>query len=334
MNSFRFNKSDYVFLLIYFIGGTIWLLYRWNVEAYTSFEIITGLPGFIVKNLLLLFIFRWLINTYLVVKRNYVIFVLLAFLAWEAVGFLDMWRDYYTAEPPWELPSIGQMLVENFYRSASDSVMLLGIIFGKKYYENRLDLVALQSAQREMQLKVLRSQYDPHFLYNSLNTIDALIDQSPKSVVKKYVSHLASLYRYLIQNKEEDLMSVENEIEMAKNYFYLIETRFGSDYHFQIDLKDPSFQAFLPNGALLTVLENVIKHNPAIDSEIQTLITVGADTITISNNTTNALSTHENFGTGLQNLKSRYALLSDQSVTVAEEEEKYTITLPLLKIVD
>ncbi|MEX0274216.1 MAG: hypothetical protein AB3N16_07560, partial [Flavobacteriaceae bacterium] len=94
MNSFKFNKSDYRFISIYFIGATIWLLYRWNVEDYTSFEIITGLPGFIIKNLLLLFSFRWLINEYLVVRKNYVVFVLLAFATWEAVGFLDMWRDY------------------------------------------------------------------------------------------------------------------------------------------------------------------------------------------------------------------------------------------------
>ena len=333
MNSFKFNKSDYIFLFIYFTGGAIWLIYRWNIENYTSFEIITGLPGFIIKNLILLFVFRWLINKYLVIERNYVVFVLLAFAAWEIVGFLDMWRDYYTAETSWELPSFGKMLVENFYRSASDSVMLLGIILGKKYYENKLDLVALQNTQREMQLKVLRAQYDPHFLYNSLNTIDALIEHSPKDKVKKYVSHLASLYRYFIQNKEEDLMDVESEIEMAKNYFYLIETRFERDYQFEVQIQKKPENQFLPNGALLTVLENVVKHNQPAQATVQTLITIYSDEITVSNNKTGTASI-ETFGTGLENLKSRYLLLNSRTISIVDEENRFTIKLPLLKTID
>ena len=316
------------------MGATIWLLYRWNVEDYTSFEMITGLPGFIIKNLLLLFIFRWLINSYLVVRKNYVVFILLAFAAWEAVGFLDMWRDYYTAEPSWELPSFGKMIVENFYRSASDSVMLLGIILGKKYYENKLDLIELQSTQREMQLKVLRAQYDPHFLYNSLNTIDALVEHSSKEEVQKYVSHLAALYRYLIQNKEEDLMPVEREIEMARNYFYLIETRFGNDYTFEIRMSEVPRDKFLPNGSLLTVLENVVKHNRPTEMAVTTLITVTNDRIVVRNNKTENRIKDENFGTGLKNLKSQYALLSDSTITSSNGKENFTIILPLLKIVD
>ncbi|MEM7382370.1 MAG: histidine kinase, partial [Bacteroidota bacterium] len=265
MNSFKFNKSDYQFIIIYFVGGSIWLLYRWNVEEYTAFEMITGLPGFIIKNLLLLYIFRWLINQYLVVRKNYVVFILLSFVAWEAVGFLDMWRDYYTAEPAWELPSLGMMLVENFYRSAADSVMLIGIILGKKYYENKLDYARLESAQKDLELKVLRAQYDPHFLYNSLNTIDALVEYSPKEKVKEYIAHLAALYRYLINTKDEDVVSLKEELGLARNYFYLIETRFENDYCFKVMEKEEPEANHLPNGSLLTALENVVKHNTAAD---------------------------------------------------------------------
>ena len=284
MNSFRFNKSDYRFILFYFIGASIWLLYRWNVENYTLFEISTGLPGFIIKNLLLLFIFRWLINEYLVVRRNYIVFILLAFVAWEAVGFLDMWRDYYTSNHHWELPSFGLMLVQNFNRGATDSVMLIGLILGKKYYENKMDNIELQNSQKELELKVLRSQYDPHFLYNSLNTIDALIDYSPKEKVKEYISHLAALYRYLIHTKDEDIVTLDDEIALAKNYFYLIGTRFGNDYNFEIVEKEEPLANYLPNGSLLTVLENVVKHNTASDGNTITVkILVGKKSVRIVN---------------------------------------------------
>lgn len=334
MNSLKFNKSDYRFILIYFIAASIWLLYRWNIENYTLFEICTGLPGFIVKNLLLLFIFRWLINEYLVVKRNYLIFILLAFIAWEAIGFLDMWRDYYTSDHDWELPSFGLMLVQNFNRGATDSVMLIGLVLGKKYYENKLDYAQLQSTQKELELKVLRSQYDPHFLYNSLNTIDALVNYSSKEKVKEYISHLASLYRYLIHSKDEYIVTLDNEISLAKNYFYLIETRFGNDYSFEIIEKEEPTANYLPNGAILSVLENVIKHNKALDENtIHTVIYIERNAVKIINSKCKNES-EESMGTGLKSLNKRYQLLSDHKIQTEETKQDFTITLPLLNLVN
>ncbi len=335
MNSFKFNRSDYRFILIYFIGASIWLLYRWNIEDYTAFEIITGLPGFIIKNLLLLYIFKWLINEYLVVRKNHVVFILLAFVAWEAVGFLDMWRDYYTSDHHWELPSFGVMVVQNFNRGATDSVMLIGLVLGKKYYENKLDYVQLQNAQKEMELKVLRSQYDPHFLYNSLNTIDALIDYSPKEKVKEYISHLASLYRYLIHTKDEDVVPLAEELALAKNYFYLIETRFENDYSFEIVEQEEPLANYLPNGALLSVLENVVKHNTASDGNtIDTKVVIESKSIKISSAVSINETKMESTGTGLKNLKKRYELLSDQQVQIEEAENSFTVVLPLLNLVN
>lgn len=335
MNTFKFNRSDYAFILIYFIGASLWLLFRWNVQNYTAFEIITGLPGFVIKNLLLLFIFRWLINEYLVIKKNYVAFILLAFLSWEAVGFLDMWRDYYTAIPAWELPSFEVMLVENFHRSASDSVMLIGLILGKKYYENKLDHIALLNSQKELELKVLRAQYDPHFLYNSLNTIDALIDYSPKERVKEYIGHLASLYRYLIHTKDEDTASLEKELEVAKDYFYLIETRFEEDYSFEIIERSRPLASHLPNGALLTVLENVVKHNAVSDEHmIETKVIIEERKVRVVNSISKPERRIESTGTGLKNLNKRYQLLSDHQVHIEATGHNFTVVLPLLNLVE
>ena len=335
VNSFKFNKSDYRFILIYFIGASIWLLYRWHVENYTSFEIGTGLLGFIIKNLLLLFIFRWLINEFLVVKKNYVIFFLLAFVAWEAVGFIDMWRDYFTADHSWELPPIGLMLVQNFNRAAADSAILIGLILGKKYYENKLDSIELLNSQKELELKVLRTQYDPHFLYNSLNTIDALIDYSPKEKVKEYIAHLASLYRYLIHTKDEDIVPLDEELALAKNYFYLIETRFENDYDFEIVNQEESSTGYLPNGALLTVLENVVKHNIVSDGNaITTKIRIEKESVSVVNTVSKKEDKIESMGTGLKNLNKRYELLSDHKVQIEEAENSFTIVLPLLNLVN
>lgn len=333
MEGFRFNKSDYSFILIYLVGASLWLIFRWNVEDYTLFEILTGLPGFIIKNVLLLYIFKWLINKYLVIKKNYIAFMLLAFVAWEVVGFLDMLRDHYTSNHPWEPPSSGDMLVQNFFRGATDTVLLMGLILGKKYYENKLDFIKLQNSQKELELKVLRSQYDPHFLYNSLNTIDALVDYSPKEKVKEYIAHLASLYRYLIHSKDEDIVTLEDEISLARNYFYLLETRFGNDYSFDIIEKEKPKANYLPNGALLTVLENVVKHNKALDGNtICTAISIRRNSVKIVNSINKKESGEKSMGTGLISLNKRYQLLSDKKIKMEETEQNFTIWLPLLNL--
>ncbi len=335
MNTFKFNRSDYRFILIYLLGAAIWLLFRWNVQNYTSFEIITGLVGFVIKNLLLLYMFRWLINRYLIVKKNYVVFIVLAFVAWEAVGFLDMWRDYFTAHQPWELPSFEIMLIENFHRSATDSVMLIGLVLGKKYYENKLDTIALLNSQKDLELKVLRAQYDPHFLYNSLNTIDALIDYSPKEKVKEYIGHLASLYRYLIHTRDEDIVPLVNELGVAKDYFYLIETRFAGDYSFEIIEREPPLAHYLPHGALLTVLENVVKHNAASSDEtITAKVIIEKKSVSIINSISKPTRKVTSMGTGLKNLNKRYRLLSDHTIRIEEKDSSFNIVLPLLHLIE
>ncbi|MEO0570669.1 MAG: histidine kinase [Bacteroidota bacterium] len=335
MQDFRLKKSDFRLLIAYFTASILWLTYRYIVEGYTTFEIVTGLIGVVIKVSVLIYIFMWLIQMVLVEKKNHFVFLVLACLALLVIGYLDLLRDYYTASPPWRWNlSTSEVIVRCFYNSAPDLALPLGFLLGKRYYENQINLLALERTQREMQLKVLRAQYDPHFLYNNLNTIDALIEHSPKQKVKKYVSHLASLYRYLIQNKEEDLMTVESEIEMAKNYFYLIETRFEKDYHFSIQIKEMPKNKFLPNGSLLTVLENVIKHNQPTAMAVTTVITVNRHEIVITNNKTKTRPQNERFGTGLKNLESQYTLLSDSTLTILNEKENFTIILPLLKIVD
>ncbi|MFH6602810.1 sensor histidine kinase [Maribacter algicola] len=336
MNSFRFNKSDYHLTIMYFIIATSWLAFRYTVEKYTNFEIVTGLLGFILKTLVLIAIITWLIQKYIVSQKKYFVFFLLTFTALGLVGFLDLLRDYFTADPPWQWnPSLAIILVNSFYNSTPDVALPLGLILGKKFYENKLDYVQLQNAQKELELKVLRSQYNPHFLYNSLNTIDALIDYSPKEKVKKYISHLAALYRHLIHTKDEDIVTLEDELELARNYFYLIETRFENDYSFEIINKTVPKTIYLPNGALLTVLENVVKHNKALDEKIiSTVILIEEEIVSITNSKTNGLTKNESLGTGLKNLSKRYELLSDQTIEVEETEAIFTIKLPLLKVLD
>jgi len=334
MNNIRFTKSDYKFIVIYFIGATIWTLYRWNVENYSLFEIWTGWIGLIIKNLALIFIFKWLINEFLIIKKNYIIFILLGFFLMEVIGFIDMLRDYYTATPRWKIPSFHIMLTQNFNRTA-DGFFLMGFLFGKNYYDNKIDNIELKNTQKELELKLLRSQFNPHFLYNSLNTIDALVDYSSKETIKEYISNLAELYRYLIQTKDEEIVSLKVELELIKNYFFLIETRFEGDYNFEILENSSHKNKYIPNGALLTPIENVVKHNTAENGVVVTTrIQIENKKIRIVNNKSNAQTVKDSFGTGLENLKKRYRLIADKTIEITENEAEFVLELPILIIID
>jgi len=212
--------------------------------------------------------------------------------------------------------------------------MPLVLLFGKKYYNYREDQFNRINQQKELELKVLRAQFDPHFLYNSLNTIDALVDYSSKETIKKYISNLAALYRYLIQTKDEEVVSLEAELALADNYFFLIKTRFEGDYDFDIVQHNTYKNKYLPSGALLTSIENVVKHNTAENGVIiSTKIHIEKEKIRVVNNKSYQLS-KESFGTGLENLKKRYQLLANKTIQVIDNEEEFILELPLLNMID
>jgi len=217
--------------------------------------------------------------------------------------------------------------------SAENAGILIGILLGKKFYDAQLDIQKKEKQMRDSELRRLKSQVDPHFLFNNLNTVDALIDSDPK-VAKSYLKHLSMLYRYLIRTKDDEVVPLDDELEFAQNYIYLIEKRFGSAYQFAIDEMSSSQHYFIPPGTLQTVLENVVKHNSgsAVDP-IHTHIELGDDSIVVTNNKHQKQKAKPTTSTGIKNLSARYKLLSDKLVLISDDE-KYTISLPILNAVE
>ena len=204
-------------------------------------------------------------------------------------------------------------------------------LLGKKLYDAQMHLTKIEKEKKESELLLLKSQIDPHFLFNNLNTIDSLIDSNPKSA-KIYLNKLSTLYRYLISNKDFEVVPLEDELEFAKNYMYLIECRFGDAYLFEIknDLKNTN-DYLIPPGALQTLLENIVKHNHGNSSSpIKTNINITEDSIIVSNNINAKNKFVESTGIGLTNLKARYNLLTDIAIEI-ESNKNFIVKLPILK---
>lgn len=204
-------------------------------------------------------------------------------------------------------------------------------LLGKKLYDAQVHVTKIEKEKKESELLLLKSQIDPHFLFNNLNTIDSLIDSNPKSA-KIYLNKLSTLYRYLISNKDFEVVPLDDEIEFAKNYMYLIESRFGDAYLFEIKNEITNTDDFLiPPGALQTLLENIVKHNHGnSQSPIKTNINITEDSIIVSNNINAKNKFVESTGIGLTNLKARYNLLTDTVIEI-QSNENFIVKLPTLK---
>lgn len=297
---------------------------------------LVGVPTSIVSSLsIVLIFFLWLIPKFLIRRKNYLVFSILGLLVLVSFGIFRITIWHWAYYIPWETyPSIYDLIIKGLNNSASSAGLPLGILLTKKYFETQVKLVQTEKKQKEGELKLLQAQLNPHFLFNNLNTLDSLITNDPEKA-KNYIMHLSALYRYLINTKNQEVVSLNEELAMIKNYFYLIETRFGEIYTFDINGQKPKTDKYLPVGALQVLIENVVKHNGVVARKsIQTTITIEEELIIITNNKDKVCDNRESFGMGLTNLKERYALLFDKEITILDSESRFQVCIPLIELVE
>lgn len=264
-------------------------------------------------------------------KQYFLLFVVLVFFLY-VIGAI--WIQYecffYNCKgTPWSISYIQY----GFLNHIEEVGMLATIMLGKKMFDIQLQMANMEKEKRTAELSFLKAQIDPHFLFNNLNTIDALIDKDPKSA-KAYLHKLSQLYRYLVSSKDHDVVPLDEELDFAKNYIYLIEERFGKAYQFEIQNNHSNPEnIWLPPGALQTLLENIVKHNQGSHNDpVLTYISINENAITVGNDLRPKKGMVDSTGTGLKNLKARYKLLTDQEVKI-HRGENFTVELPNIKLV-
>ena len=337
MDTFKLNKSDYKLIGGYFFLATIWLIYKFYIEGYLFSQFFYEIIIVQIQTFSLLLISKWLIEKYFIRKENAIKLTLLMLFIFWGISFIQMllcdFGPYQDRELTWaNLLKMDGLIIGNINESVFNLCIPLCLISGKKYYEYQLNQVKFADAQKEQELKTLRTQFAPHFLFNNLNTVDSLIDHKPDKA-KQYIAHLSHLYRYITENKEEDIVTITKEIEFAKSYIYLIQTRFTNQYEFAINANQSLENLYLPTGALQTLLENVVKHNITNDQspKITTKILIQDGHIDITNNK-GISGSNNSTKTGITNLTKRYRLLTDASIKITNTEKEFSITIPVLQL--
>jgi two-component system, LytTR family, sensor kinase len=180
------------------------------------------------------------------------------------------------------------------------------------------------------QFESLKNQLDPHFLFNSLNVLSSLIDENPKQA-QNFTASMSKIYRYVLEQKDKELVTVEDELEFAKTYCELLKTRFEDSVGFVFDVKKEDYRKFVVPLSLQLLLENCIKHNFATSSK-PLLIKIFSenDTLCIENNLQVREQIKESSGIGLPNIVQRYSLLTKKNVFIEKSEDYFKVKLPVI----
>lgn len=177
----------------------------------------------------------------------------------------------------------------------------------------------------------LQNQLNPHFLFNSLNTLISEIEYDPKNAIL-FTQRLSDVYRYILQSQEQRLVTLKSELDFIDSYVFLHKVRLGDCICIdnRIDPSDNDMK--LPSLTLQLLVENVIKHN-IINAEYPMTIRLDYDKASGRLSITNELRAKENItknGVGLKNLSLRYQLICDQDVLIESDTKYFTVKIPLL----
>ncbi len=195
-----------------------------------------------------------------------------------------------------------------------------------------IDVERLKNENLESRFESLRSQVNPHFLFNSLNALSSLVYADQARAVD-FIQKLSEVYRYVLEHQNDEVVELDSEMDFLKSFVFLNKIRFGDNFEVSYTNLDDCNGWSVPPVALQMLVENCIKHNE-VSSENPLIIEISKtnDSIVIENNL-NAIevSKQDSNGLGLSNIISRYELLSDQKVEVEKSENSFRVSVPLLK---
>lgn len=201
------------------------------------------------------------------------------------------------------------------------------------FYEIQREKVVTTKLREEKlasELNALRAHIDPHFLFNSFNVLSGLIDED-KDKAQDFLAGLSKIYRYILEQRNEDTSTVKDELSFANRYLELQRTRFEDSIELYTDIDSELMHKRIPSLSLQLLLENAIKHN-GFDAEHTLSIEIKADQdyLTVSNNRKHRSDSNGSNKMGLQNIKDRYKLMSDKEIEVHSQEDTFTVQLPLI----
>ncbi|MBR1488957.1 MAG: histidine kinase [Bacteroidales bacterium] len=292
-----------------------------------------------------------------------VIYPLSTFVSTLVIGWVTLWaaRRYagrHAADDPerinslkWLLIAFGVILVTRlaiilFFseglegRNTAVSILLdysmtIAVVVVLAAYalrlQSRAKAAAEEAALAQFRYHKLKQQVNPHFLFNSLNILDCLIQEQTPQEASRYTHKLAEVYRYLIKNEDETTVRLRDEMGFVAQYVDLLKVRFPEGLEVDVDIPESAMSRSVVPCCVQLLLENATKHNAVRpDKPLRISVRVEGDGVVVSNNRVPRLTRPASTGLGLQYIRQQYHDLSGKRITVLDDEQSYTVILPLL----
>ena len=204
------------------------------------------------------------------------------------------------------------------------------IYYYNKYQQNRIKEQKVIAGTASAKFDALKNQLDPHFLFNSLNVLTSLIEENPENA-QKFTTSLSKVYRYVLEQKNKELVFVDEELAFAKTYMSLLKMRFEDSIIFDIPDKANNPESKVVPLSLQLLLENAVKHNTVTATKpLHIKIYEDGDSLVVENNLQPKQIVKKSSGVGLNNIMQRYDLLTDKKIHITKEANRFAVTIPML----
>ena len=297
--------KNMIFAIILYMVNAYWIQYlviTYKHDLFTLKRFTIGISGNILVSILGIFLSR---------------FVLVVVL--EKMPLIE----FLTNERP------------GYYQSSLIIAIIISLIFYAIWYykyrqETKVKEQKIIAGTASAKFDALKNQLDPHFLFNSLNVLTSLIEEDPHQA-QKFTTSLSKVYRYVLEQKNKDLISVEEELQFAKSYVKLLKMRFEDSIHLEIPEHSNNPEAKIIPLSLQLLLENAVKHNVVTSSKPLYIKVYEEDgMLVVDNNLQEKQVVKKSSGVGLQNIRQRYGILTDRQVEVVKSNTDFRVKLPLL----
>jgi sensor histidine kinase YesM len=202
------------------------------------------------------------------------------------------------------------------------------VFFYRQWKLNFSKSISLEKDNLEARYNALKAQVNPHFLFNSLNSLISLLENNPKA--EQYVQDLSEYLRYVLLSNSRELVSLSEELENLEKFFHLQKVRFNENLHVDIQINPASLTLQIPPLALQMLVDNCIKHNIISENHpLNIRISDDEKTITVKNNFQPKQNT-ESTGQGLKNIEGRYRFIGGESIKIDSNEKYFSVTIPLI----
>lgn len=277
--------------------------------------------------------FTWIHHPVQRLLATFITYMVYAFVVSFVIVFLFTWLDGQFVELD-QIPWGG--ILDFTFVPMKIALVFMAIFTSRSWLmewrKSAIEAEQLRSEKLASQYQSLKDQLNPHFLFNSLNALSNLVyEDADRSAA--FIQKLSKIYRYVLDVQQEELVGLDRELEFAQNYLELQKIRFEENLNFKVEVPDCK-GCYLPPLSLQLLLENAIKHNIASqENPLFISILQKGEELWVSNTFQPKTSQNEpSTGVGLENIRSRYRILSDRIPEIFQTEHEFLVKLPLLKV--